>query len=82
MNPENFPDKTHSELLEDNHGAAEEIAEDIEDEAAEMHATGAAIGAAIVFSRMFEDDAVTFREYIRLTNWVEEYEREHGMGRL
>lgn len=81
MNPEKFPDKTFSELQDEGEWD-EDIMHSVEDDMKEMYVTVAAGGSNVMLSRMFEDDVITFREYIRLTNWATEYEREHGTDRL
>ncbi len=78
MNPEDYPDKTLSEMK--NSGEYDEF--DIEDrdeffeEVKEYRNTVEVIASSIMLARMVDDDYITFREYIRLTNYVEDFEVE------
>lgn len=80
MNPENYPDKTLSEI--EDSGEYEDF--DIDDrdeffeEVEEYRNTMEIAASAIMLARMFADDHITFREYIRLTDYVEDFEAERG----
>lgn len=80
MNPENYPDKTLSEM--ENSDEYDEF--DIDDrdeffeEVEEYRNTMEIVASSIMLARMLEDDHITFREYIRLTNYVEDFEAERG----
>jgi hypothetical protein len=81
MNPENFPDKKLTELVEDESNAewTEEDVADLEAEFKEYRDTMELMAAATILGRMMMDNKLTFREYIRLTNHVEDYQDEWGV---
>ena len=80
MNPENYPDKTLTEI----EGSNEYDEFDIDDrdeffeEVDEYRNSVEILASSIMLARMLEDDYITFREYIRLTNYVEDFEAERG----
>lgn len=80
-NPDDYPDKTLTELQDEDHEEIENLREDIAGELSDRRKSITLIAATNVIARMFEDDVITLREYIRLTNWIEEENRslEHGI---
>lgn len=81
MNPEDFPDKTLTELVEDEDNVewTEEDIEDLEENFEEYRNTMELMAAATILGRMMMDDKLTFREYIELTNHVEDYQDKWGI---
>ena len=79
-----IPDKTFSELMEDSEDDEDapdwvETQEEFEKEIEEFHTLAEVMYAAIVFGRMFEDDYITLREYMALTDYLEDIERDLDM---
>jgi hypothetical protein len=75
MNPENVPDMTLSELREnDEFDVGDEIVEDVADDIADAKEAMVILAATMALADMFEDDYITFREYIRLTDYLVEKE--------
>jgi len=82
MNPENYPDKTLSEIEDsdeyDDFDVDVDDRDEFFEEVDEYRNSVEILASSIMLARMFEDDYITFREYIRLTNYVEDFEAERG----
>jgi hypothetical protein len=78
MNPNDWPDKTLEEALEseEDFECTDEDWDDIDDEIEERRNTMELAACSAMFGRMMRDNHITFREYIRLTNALDEYQRE------
>jgi hypothetical protein len=80
MNPENYPDKTLSEIEDSDEYEDFDVDDRDEffDEVEEYRDAMEILASSIMLARMLKDDYITFREYIRLTNYVEDFEIENG----
>jgi len=80
MKPENYPNKTLSEIEDSDEYDEYDIDDRDEffEEVDEYRNSVEILASSIMLARMLEDDYITFREYIRLTNYVEDFEAERG----
>lgn len=82
MNPDKFPDMTLEEAVEsdtDYSDFTEKDWEEIEDEIEERRNLMELAACSTMFTRMVRDNYITFREYIRLTEALDDYQDEWGV---
>jgi hypothetical protein len=75
-NPEDVPDKTFSELKED--CELEDVSveeEQIESEMGDYKDASTILSGSVIFAKMFQDDVITFREFVEYTNYLEDWNR-------
>ena len=80
MNPDEWPDKTLEECIEseEDFEVTDEDWEDIEDDIEERRNIMELAAISTMLGRMLADSHITFREYVRLTNIVEQYQDDWG----
>lgn len=82
---DDLPDKTLSELKEENGEDApdwDEAAEEFQQDREELHRLAEIMFTASFLGEMFQDDYITLREYFALTEYVEEEEAKLDMTLL
>lgn len=76
--PEDWPDKTLDEAIEEEEDLeiTDEDWDEVEGDIKERRDLMELSACSAMFGRMLADSKITFREYMRLTNIVEEYQDE------